>query len=251
MSHSQLNDCLRLSVDSDPVLVKDVVSERLSPGVPQTKSRSTSVNIEEGVSLEKSEGQVSFQRDSIVGDICLLTEGLGKKSSLAVPSINTRATDTGLTVSQQIDWIIDQYIEIESNKRMMEQNVNWFCLTFKLPQMESKFHQIKDGVFKSNAVCVAISWLLLISSQMLVLPLKVQLLVVFVTASVIIAVILVVVMGSEFYSLPSSVKKVSVHLENNRGSRNFLACVYIVIIFVASSSVLVSCETQLLETRDN
>ena len=230
-------------MDSDAVLVKDV-PERLSPGIPQTKSRSTSVNIEEGVSLEKCEGRVSFQRDSVVGDVCILNEYLGKKNSLAVPSFNTRVTETGLSVSQQIDWIIDQYIEIESNKRMMEQNVNWFCLTFKLPEMECKFHQIKDGVFKSNAMCIAISWLLLISSQMLVLPLKMQLLLVFGVASVIIAVILAIVMGNEFYSLPSSVKKVSVHLENNRGSRNFLACIYILIIFVASSSVLVSFKKQ-------
>jgi len=259
-----LND-LRLSVDDDPVLVKQRVDERFSP------SHRQSVHVEEGMMIEmepRSEGRCSFQaRDSIPGvDVSFLQQFQGKMgnnsivslqrgrvSTLGVPSVTqnnnykttvddavtTLATQV-MTVSQQVDIILDQYIEIESNKRMMEQNVNWFCLNFKLKPMELQFHQIKDGVFKSNAVCVGITWFLLMSSQLLVLPNSSQALLTFSLSSVIIIFLLVVTMASEFHSSPLTLKTISQHLENKRSCRNLLACLFILTIFTASSSVLVS-----------
>lgn len=44
----------------------------------------------------------------------------------------------GLTVSEQVDDMIDQSIEIESNKKMIRENVKWFPLTFTSRDMEQK-----------------------------------------------------------------------------------------------------------------
>ena len=47
----------------------------------------------------------------------------------------------GLTVSEQVDDMIDQSIEIESNKKMIRENVRWFPLTFTSKDMELKVYQ--------------------------------------------------------------------------------------------------------------
>lgn len=42
-----------------------------------------------------------------------------------------------LSMSEQVDEFIDQCIEIESNKKIFTQNVNWFTLTFKSNEYET------------------------------------------------------------------------------------------------------------------
>lgn len=43
-----------------------------------------------------------------------------------------------MTMSEQVDALIDHCIEIESNKRMIKENVRWVTLTFHSKDMESK-----------------------------------------------------------------------------------------------------------------
>lgn len=51
---------------------------------------------------------------------------------------------------------------------------------------------------------------------------------------------LILVMASEFGCCCSFLKRISYHLDKSRGSRNFLACIMILIVFLASFSTLVS-----------
>lgn len=51
------------------------------------------------------------------------------------------------TTQEQIDDIIDQCIEIESNERMRKEHVNRWTLRFKQPELEEKvstFHNLYD-----------------------------------------------------------------------------------------------------------
>lgn len=50
-----------------------------------------------------------------------------------------------LTVSQQVDELIDHSIEIESNKKMIKDNVKWFTLSFKNSDMETKVSHENAG----------------------------------------------------------------------------------------------------------
>lgn len=43
-----------------------------------------------------------------------------------------------LTTAEQIDEIMDHYIEVESNQRIRKENVNAWTLTFKQSDMEMK-----------------------------------------------------------------------------------------------------------------
>ena len=61
----------------------------------------------------------------------------------------------------------------------------------------------------------------------------------FLIASVLIVLCLILTMSSEFSSSPLILRRMAHHLENNRSSRNLLAGLFVVIIFVASFSILV------------
>lgn len=58
-------------------------------------------------------------------------------------TIGTTDDRRGLTVSEQVDDMIDQSIEIESNKKMIRENVRWFPLTFTSKDMEIKVCPLK------------------------------------------------------------------------------------------------------------
>lgn len=68
-------------------------------------------------------------------------ESIDKEQSTAASigeGDGNRNGEPNLTMSEQVDELIDHCIEIESNKRMMRENVKWFTLTFKTSSMESK-----------------------------------------------------------------------------------------------------------------
>ena len=121
-SHLKLND-LRYSVDDDPFEVSAKVVDTLSPKTAEiggTNACGGASSVEH--SFFEKEGTYDNGGDP---NRRLCTE-----------------TSVALTVSEQVDELIDSCIEIESNKRMMKENVNWFTLTFKSNDLESKvtFH---------------------------------------------------------------------------------------------------------------
>lgn len=96
-------------MDEDPFEVTGKVAEALSPKQKDGAS-----------SAEPS----FFERETLT---------MGEESRRFVTEASC-----GLTMSQKVDAYIDSCIEIESNKRMLRENVSWFTLTFQLKDMESK-----------------------------------------------------------------------------------------------------------------
>lgn len=66
---------------------------------------------------------------------------------------------------EQVDDMIDQNIEIETNKRMRNVNVNPWILRFKEKNMEQQFSQLREDMFKSNMLCCFIIWLFIVACQ--------------------------------------------------------------------------------------
>ena len=62
----------------------------------------------------------------------------------------------------------------------------------------------------------------------------------FTLASILIILCLLLTMSSEFSSFPECLRRASHHLENHRSTRNFLGCLFVAIIFLASFAALVS-----------
>jgi hypothetical protein len=113
-----LND-LRYSVDDDPFDV--------TPRVVESIKTSNKLS-DKKVILPDSGSSCIEQEDSVTAT------GAGDDLDVGT-GIRRRA---GLTMSEEVDELIDHCIEIESNKRMIKENVRWFPLTFKSKDMELK-----------------------------------------------------------------------------------------------------------------
>ena len=113
----QLND-LRYSVDDDPFEVTPKVVENI------TKS-SQKLSDKRGVTPDPVSSYMD-QEESV-------GTGTGPSDETVIG-----AAKRVQTVSEQVDDMIDQSIEIESNKKMFKENVRWFPLTFTSKEMELK-----------------------------------------------------------------------------------------------------------------
>lgn len=121
--YSKLND-LRYSVDDDPFDVTNKVMESLSS--------SNKVSDKKVIAPEPS-SYIEGEHSGLVDD---------GESGSAIPSGTKQRRQVGLTMSEEVDELIDHCIEIESNKRMIKENVKWFSLTFKSKDMELKVNPL-------------------------------------------------------------------------------------------------------------
>lgn len=67
------------------------------------------------------------------------------KTKLKAPKGRKRpnkSVETGINMNERVDQVLESCIEVESNRRLLDENLNYFTLTFKDSQMEknvSKF----------------------------------------------------------------------------------------------------------------
>ncbi|XP_069689602.1 adenylyl cyclase 78C isoform X2 [Periplaneta americana] len=157
----------------------------------------------------------------------------GDKTEKVVP--------TGLSMAEQVDEIIDHSIEIESNKRMRNANLNAWTLRFHDVATESKFCQLREDMFKSNMLCCFIIWLFVVTCQLIILPQGLILVVTMAITTILLALALVLVMAEEFHKLPDKLQTMSSVLVHHRNRRTVFICCVLVLMSVASSVSLVFC----------
>ncbi|XP_071455544.1 adenylate cyclase type 8 [Hetaerina americana] len=177
----------------------------------------------------------------------------GSKPKLSRPkgpcrsSRRQRGVDGGesggpLTMAEEVDEIIDHYIEIDSNKRMRDANVNPWTLQFNEEEMEAKFCQLREDMFKSNMVCCFILWLIVVACQAIILPRSALLMSALCGASIGMGLSLILVMAEEFpKALPLRLQKASSRLAHDRSRRTLFICFVIALMSTASSVSLVMC----------
>ncbi|KDR14082.1 Adenylate cyclase type 5, partial [Zootermopsis nevadensis] len=150
-----------------------------------------------------------------------------------------KAVARGLSMAEQVDEIIDHSIEIESNKRMRNANLNAWTLRFHDVATENKFCQLREDMFKSNMLCCFIIWLFVLTCQLIILPRWTILVVTMAVTTILLAVALVMVMAEEFHQLPETLQTMSSVLMHHRNRRTAFICCVLVLVSVASSVSLV------------
>uniref|UniRef100_A0A1B6EMX3 adenylate cyclase n=1 Tax=Cuerna arida TaxID=1464854 RepID=A0A1B6EMX3_9HEMI len=140
-----------------------------------------------------------------------------------------------LTPAEEVDVIMDNNIEVESNQRIRKENVNIWTLTFKQPDMEVKFCQLREDMFKSNMLCCYIIWLFIVICQFIILRWSWLLILGLLGTTVVLSLALVLVMAEEFQQLPLSLQKMSGVLVQNRSRRTAFICLVVALMCVASS----------------
>uniref|UniRef100_T1IKH0 adenylate cyclase n=1 Tax=Strigamia maritima TaxID=126957 RepID=T1IKH0_STRMM len=148
----------------------------------------------------------------------------------------------GESMSDRVDDLIDNSIEIESNLRMRREHVNRFTLTFKDEHMETQFCRSADDVFKSNMLTAFFIWIIGTSTHCIVMhELIIWRLIISATATTLLFVGFALVMAEEFVSMPASLRRLSAHLTRNRNARNAFTCIFVSIICLASSIGMCLC----------
>lgn len=70
----------------------------------------------------------------------------------------------------QVDELIDQDIQINSNKHMRNQYLNAWTLRFKVESQEKSFCQLREDMFRSNMLCVFAMWIFIALCQAVIIP---------------------------------------------------------------------------------
>ncbi|CAL8110129.1 unnamed protein product [Orchesella dallaii] len=102
----------------------------------------------------------------------------------------------------EMDYLMDHCIAIDSNRRMQEQYIKNLKLTFKDAKMEDEFCLLKEDTFKSNVLCVFVIWLFTAASLAVMIPTVPITIATLTVASIILTFCLIVVMANEFPVLP-------------------------------------------------
>ncbi|KAF5286671.1 hypothetical protein FQR65_LT12475 [Abscondita terminalis] len=165
--------------------------------------------------------------------------------SMSKPKYDLRAYSnkkgSGFTLSQaeKTEEAIDHSMEIESNKRMRNANVNPWTLRFKDKQIESQFSQLREDMFKSNMLCCFIIWIFIVVCQVSIIPLNSAAITCLSITTALLTSTTVLVMAEEFEQLPEFLKHISYVLVHNHRSRNAFICGIVLVMAIASSMSLI------------
>ncbi|CRK99503.1 CLUMA_CG012822, isoform A [Clunio marinus] len=161
-----------------------------------------------------------------------LTESLEREADVASNSISA---------TEEIDELIDQNIQINSNKQMRDEYLNTWTLRFKEPLQEVCFCQLREDMFRSNMLCIFIVWIFIVMTQFVIIPRCNFLTVSLIVTTVIISAGCVLVMAEEYPGLPKCLRKSSATLVQDRNRRTIFVCGAIILMSVASSMGLLVC----------
>ncbi|CAH1986816.1 unnamed protein product [Acanthoscelides obtectus] len=169
------------------------------------------------------------------------TETVSYKQKYDTVEKYKKRNSTFIPTVEQVDDIIDHSIEIESNKRMRNANVNPWTLRFKDKDMELKFSQLREDMFKSNMMCCFVIWLFIVICQAIIVNLAQYFVVIcIILTTLILTSISVLVMAEEFEQLPVSLQKISSTFMHNRRRRTLLICGVIILMSIMSSITLIN-----------
>lgn len=75
-----------------------------------------------------------------------------------------------ISPEEEVDELIDQDIQINSNKHMRDQYLNAWTLRFKDDSQEKSFCQLREDMFRSNMLCVFAMWIFIALCQAVIIP---------------------------------------------------------------------------------
>ncbi|XP_071529549.1 adenylate cyclase type 8-like [Panulirus ornatus] len=159
----------------------------------------------------------------------------------------TQFTNPTSNFTHEVDNLMDNSIEIESNKRMRTEHMHPVSLTFKDLEMEDMYHQVRADLLKSNVVCTCIIWALIVICQSIVVQDVKVLLAPFLPATVILAAGLLLVMAEEFPHLPMNLRRLSTRLARATFGRKAFICALMAIISVPSMLTLILVESDCIK----
>ncbi|XP_051954794.1 adenylate cyclase type 8-like [Xyrauchen texanus] len=155
--------------------------------------------------------------------------------------------------SKEINKRIDHAIDLRSSERMRQEHITPVTLVFKDMNIEEKFSQMRDEMFKTNLVCSFIMLLLLMAVQALIPAPRlyywtaVQFSLFFLGYLL----LLVMVLAEEFKCSPIVLQQFCCWIHENNTMRNLLTITAIAINFGMVPCDMIWCNTETGETSTN
>ncbi|XP_075585663.1 adenylyl cyclase 78C isoform X1 [Dermatophagoides farinae] len=146
-----------------------------------------------------------------------------------------------LSWNEQIDKYIDQCIEIESNKKLFQENVNWFLLNFRSNEYENMFGKIPYLVFRSNLFCFSVIWLFMVIISLIILPLSWFNFIVYLVISLLFIGIFILILLAYEDFVPNIFRRFAERLENDPSIRNLFCTTLIILLFTMSIIFMIIC----------
>ena len=147
-----------------------------------------------------------------------------------------------------VDEVIDQNIQINSNKQMREEYLNTWTLSFKDPIQEICFCQLRENIFRSNMLCIFIIWIFIVLCQLVIVPRSDFLNVTLIVTTFVMFAGCVLVMAEEYPGLPKILRGMSAELTLDRNRRTIIISTAVIMMSAASSIGLTSYHSE--ETRN-
>uniref|UniRef100_A0A336M7K8 adenylate cyclase n=1 Tax=Culicoides sonorensis TaxID=179676 RepID=A0A336M7K8_CULSO len=147
-----------------------------------------------------------------------------------------------ITPEEEVDELIDQDIQINSNKHMRNQYLNAWTLRFKDDTQEKSFCQLREDMFRSNMLCVFAMWIFIALCQAVIIPRCAIHSISLGTTTFILVCLFVLVMAEEYQFLPKFFRNQSRMLIHHRNSRTIFVCSVIFLMTAASTMGLIICD---------
>ncbi|XP_028254870.1 adenylate cyclase type 8-like [Parambassis ranga] len=145
--------------------------------------------------------------------------------------------------SREVNKRIRQAMEVRSSERMRNEHITTFTQVFKDPNIEGKFSQMRDEVFKSNMVCSFILLLLLMAVQVLIpAPRLCPMVVQFVLSSSVYFLLLLLTLGEEFKHCPAPLQSLCCWIHEDKNVRTLLTLTAIAVNFGVASADILWCD---------
>ncbi|XP_016536533.1 adenylate cyclase type 8 isoform X3 [Poecilia formosa] len=145
--------------------------------------------------------------------------------------------------SREVNKRIRQAMEVRSSERMRKEHITTFTQVFKDSQMEGKYSQMRDELFKSNMVCSFILLILLMAVQVLIpaprwSPMVAQ----FIISVFVYFLLLLLTLGEEFKRCPSPLQSLCCWVHETKYARTVLMLTAITVNTVIASVNILWCD---------
>ncbi|XP_041834302.1 adenylate cyclase type 8-like isoform X2 [Melanotaenia boesemani] len=146
--------------------------------------------------------------------------------------------------SREVNKRIRQAIEIRSSERMRKEHITTFTQVFKDSQMEGKYSQMRDELFKSNMVCSFILLVLLMLVQVLIpAPRLCPMVVHFIISGFIYFLLLLITLGEEFKHCPAPLQSLCCWVHETKSMRTLLTLTAVTINFGIATMDILWCDS--------
>ncbi|XP_058056214.1 adenylyl cyclase 78C [Anopheles bellator] len=153
-----------------------------------------------------------------------------------------RDREDRLTATEEVDELIDQSIQINSNKAIRQQYLYTWTLKFKESSQEGTFCQLREDMFRSNMLCVFVVWIFIVLCQAVIIPHCLVLILTLSITTLLLTIGCILVMAEEFSGLPKFLQRSSSTLVHDRSRRTVFVCATIILMSIASSMGLMMCD---------